>query len=279
MPQRRARDHRGGQLSAARLARRPRDAVEGRPARADAGDVADPRALPRAGAGRRHRRGHPGHGARRHRHHQRRRDPARELLEPLRDGARRRGRGAARRDHGPLRQSDPRAARGRAHPDGRGPSSCATCSSSAATRIARVKITLPGPFTMAQQARNEFYRDVEELAMDFAAAVNAEARELAGRGRRRHPARRALAPERSRGRQALRGARDQPRARRPHGAHRAPPLLRLRGGGPPPEAHRLLLPAPARREPPRSRSRSRRRSPGSTWACSPISRARRSSSA
>ncbi len=29
------------------------------------------------------------------------------------------------------------------------------------------KITLPGPFTMAQQARNEHYRDVEELAMDL----------------------------------------------------------------------------------------------------------------
>ena len=40
------------------------------------------------------------------------------------------------------------------------------------------KITLPGPFTMAQQAKNEFYRDDEEMAMDFAAAVNAEALEL-----------------------------------------------------------------------------------------------------
>ena len=44
------------------------------------------------------------------------------------------------------------------------------------------KITLPGPFTMAQQAENEFYRDVEELAMDFAAAVNAEAHELEAAG-------------------------------------------------------------------------------------------------
>jgi 5-methyltetrahydropteroyltriglutamate--homocysteine methyltransferase len=44
------------------------------------------------------------------------------------------------------------------------------------------KITLPGPFTMAQQAQNEFYRDIEELAMDFAAAVNAEARELEAAG-------------------------------------------------------------------------------------------------
>jgi len=40
------------------------------------------------------------------------------------------------------------------------------------------KITLPGPFTMSQQAVNEFYRDEEELVMDYAVAVNAEARDL-----------------------------------------------------------------------------------------------------
>src|SRR5215471_16555173 len=45
-----------------------------------------------------------------------------------------------------------------------------------------VKITLPGPFTMAQQAKNEFYRDRDELAMDFAVAVNEEARELQAAG-------------------------------------------------------------------------------------------------
>ncbi len=44
------------------------------------------------------------------------------------------------------------------------------------------KITLPGPFTMAQQARNEHYRDVEELAMDYAEAVNAEAHDLQAAG-------------------------------------------------------------------------------------------------
>lgn len=37
------------------------------------------------------------------------------------------------------------------------------------------KITLPGPFTMSQQASDEFYSDDEELAMAMAAAVNAEA--------------------------------------------------------------------------------------------------------
>src|SRR5215475_1813180 len=40
------------------------------------------------------------------------------------------------------------------------------------------KITLPGPFTMSQQAKNEFYKDDEELAMAFAEAVNAEALDL-----------------------------------------------------------------------------------------------------
>jgi 5-methyltetrahydropteroyltriglutamate--homocysteine methyltransferase len=41
-----------------------------------------------------------------------------------------------------------------------------------------IKITLPGPFTMSRQAKNEFYKDEEELVMDYAAAVNAEIRDL-----------------------------------------------------------------------------------------------------
>lgn len=40
------------------------------------------------------------------------------------------------------------------------------------------KITLPGPFTMSQQAINEHYKDADEMVMDYAAAVNAEARDL-----------------------------------------------------------------------------------------------------
>jgi 5-methyltetrahydropteroyltriglutamate--homocysteine methyltransferase len=46
----------------------------------------------------------------------------------------------------------------------------------------RKKITLPGPFTMAQQAKNEFYADDEEMALAFADAVNAEARDLLAAG-------------------------------------------------------------------------------------------------
>jgi 5-methyltetrahydropteroyltriglutamate--homocysteine methyltransferase len=40
------------------------------------------------------------------------------------------------------------------------------------------KITLPGPFTMGQQAKNDHYKDAEEMAMDFAVAVNQEALDL-----------------------------------------------------------------------------------------------------
>ncbi|HUC12353.1 MAG TPA: uroporphyrinogen decarboxylase family protein [Stellaceae bacterium] len=45
-----------------------------------------------------------------------------------------------------------------------------------------IKITLPGPFTMSRQARNEYYKDEEELVMDYAAAVNAELRDLKAAG-------------------------------------------------------------------------------------------------
>src|ERR1700730_7954372 len=44
------------------------------------------------------------------------------------------------------------------------------------------KITLPGPFTLTQQARNEFYQDEAELAMDYAVAVNEELRALKATG-------------------------------------------------------------------------------------------------
>jgi 5-methyltetrahydropteroyltriglutamate--homocysteine methyltransferase len=45
-----------------------------------------------------------------------------------------------------------------------------------------IKITLPGPFTMSRQAKNEYYKDEEELVMDYAAAVNAELRDLKAAG-------------------------------------------------------------------------------------------------
>jgi 5-methyltetrahydropteroyltriglutamate--homocysteine methyltransferase len=41
-----------------------------------------------------------------------------------------------------------------------------------------IKITLPGPFTMTQQAQDDYYKDEEALAMAYAAAVNEELKDL-----------------------------------------------------------------------------------------------------
>jgi 5-methyltetrahydropteroyltriglutamate--homocysteine methyltransferase len=45
-----------------------------------------------------------------------------------------------------------------------------------------IKMTVPGPFTMSQQAQNDFYSDPAELAMDYAKAVNEEIRDLFAAG-------------------------------------------------------------------------------------------------
>lgn len=45
-----------------------------------------------------------------------------------------------------------------------------------------LKMTLPGPFTMAQQAQNDYYDDEAELAMALADAVNAEVTDLFAAG-------------------------------------------------------------------------------------------------
>jgi 5-methyltetrahydropteroyltriglutamate--homocysteine methyltransferase len=44
------------------------------------------------------------------------------------------------------------------------------------------KATVPGPFTMAKQAQDDFYKDEEALALDYAAAVNEEIRDLFAAG-------------------------------------------------------------------------------------------------
>jgi 5-methyltetrahydropteroyltriglutamate--homocysteine methyltransferase len=45
-----------------------------------------------------------------------------------------------------------------------------------------VKMTVPGPYTMSQQAQNDFYKSEEEMAMDYAAAVNEEIKDLFAAG-------------------------------------------------------------------------------------------------
>jgi 5-methyltetrahydropteroyltriglutamate--homocysteine methyltransferase len=46
----------------------------------------------------------------------------------------------------------------------------------------KIKATLPGPFTMSRQSQDDYYRDNEAMALDFAAAVNAEIRDLFAAG-------------------------------------------------------------------------------------------------
>jgi 5-methyltetrahydropteroyltriglutamate--homocysteine methyltransferase len=45
-----------------------------------------------------------------------------------------------------------------------------------------IKVTVPGPFTMTQLAQNDYYASDAELALDYAAAVNAEVRDLFAAG-------------------------------------------------------------------------------------------------
>jgi 5-methyltetrahydropteroyltriglutamate--homocysteine methyltransferase len=45
-----------------------------------------------------------------------------------------------------------------------------------------IKMTVPGPFTMSQQAQNDHYPDAEAAAMGYAAAVNAEIKDLFAAG-------------------------------------------------------------------------------------------------
>jgi 5-methyltetrahydropteroyltriglutamate--homocysteine methyltransferase len=45
-----------------------------------------------------------------------------------------------------------------------------------------IKMTVPGPFTMSQQAQNDYYPSEEAAAMDYAAAVNEEIRDLFAAG-------------------------------------------------------------------------------------------------
>lgn len=46
----------------------------------------------------------------------------------------------------------------------------------------KIKITLPGPFTMTQQAQNDYYKTDAAAALDYAAAVNDEIKELFAAG-------------------------------------------------------------------------------------------------
>ena len=48
--------------------------------------------------------------------------------------------------------------------------------------VRKVKMTVPGPFTMSQQAQNDHYPNLAEAALAYAEAVNAEIRDLFAAG-------------------------------------------------------------------------------------------------
>ncbi len=128
----------------------------------------------------------------------------------------------------------------------------------------RIKITVPGPFTMTQQAQNDHYADARSLALGYAEAVNEELHDLKAAGAdvvqidepylqaRPEPAREY----------AARG--DRPRARRSRRRDRPPHVLRLCARRPRPSL-RISVPARAQRlhrDPPLARGRPARPRPG-----------------
>jgi 5-methyltetrahydropteroyltriglutamate--homocysteine methyltransferase len=46
----------------------------------------------------------------------------------------------------------------------------------------RIRVTVPGPFTMTQQAQDDYYGDPAAMALDYAQAVNAELRDAVAAG-------------------------------------------------------------------------------------------------
>ena len=168
----------------------------------------------------------------------------RELLEPVRDRAR--GRRHRQPGHRARSQRPPQPGAARGRPD-RTPAPRPGARRRVPARKHRagpIKITVPGPFTMSQQAQNDYYESDAELALAYAAAVNDEIADLFAAGadivQIDEPYMQAR-PEKAReyGLAALAAG-----ARRHRRHHRRPHLLRLRGDHPRP-AVGLLVPARA----------------------------------
>ena len=111
-----------------------------------------------------------------------------------------------------------------------------------------VKITVPGPFTMSQQAQNDHYPDAEAAAMAYAAAVNAEIKDLFAAGADIVQIDEPYLQARPDAGPGLRPGRAERRAGRRHRDHRGAPVLRLRRDHPR-AAGGLLVPARAGRLP------------------------------
>ena len=152
-----------------------------------------------------------------------------------------------------------------------------TCSSCAAHTDRKTKMTVPGPFTMTQQAQNDYYRRGRGRDGLRGGGQRGDPRPVRGR-RGRRPDRRALHAGAARNGARLRAGGPEPRARRRHRHDRRAHLLRLRRVIHERPSGYSFLPelAPAAAA---SRSRSRPRSRTSTARCWSSSSASRSFSA
>ena len=183
----------------------------------------------------------------------------------LRDRAGRRRPRRARRGPRAQRAPGPWSPRRRRRSAGRGRWRRATSRSCAPITDRKIKITVPGPFTMSQQAQNDYYGDERRLALAYAEAVNEELHDLVAAGRRHRSARRAVPAG------AARSRRGNTPSRRSIGrlrGSRATTVLHICFGyarGRAREAQRLRVPRRARRMPRRRSCRSRRHSRASTW--------------
>ena len=100
----------------------------------------------------------------------------------------------------------------------------------------RIKITVPGPFTMTQQAQNDHYADDRSLALAYAEAVNEELRDLKAAGADLVQIDEPYLQARPEAGARVCGRGDQPRPGRDRGRDRPAHLLRLRAHRPRPPA-------------------------------------------
>ena len=111
-----------------------------------------------------------------------------------------------------------------------------------------IRVTVPGPFTMSQQAQNDHYPDLRSLALAYAAAVNEELRDLVAAGADVVQIDEPYLQARPDDAQVVRARGDRTRIRGRGRDEGAAHLLRLRGDRAR-EAERLSVPRGARRVP------------------------------
>ena len=227
------------------------------------GAVARRPALPRGGAGRRDAAGDRRPGARRAGHHHRRRDAPGELLQPLRDRARRRRHRQPGHRAGPQRATRTRCRAWSGRSPAAHPVQVRDLRVPAGAHEPHDQDHRPGPFTMSQQAQDDHYGAPDELG-DGIRRRGARGDPRPVRRRRGHRAgRRAVHAGAARGGARVRPRRAQARHRRHRRHDRRAHLLRLRRDHPR-AARAATRSCPSWPRPSATRSASRPRSPGST---------------